>query len=288
MAEHLSMLPVPKELERIPLVANQRGFGWLSDKIAGVAEGKAPFWWWVAFVPSLGFATLLLCMLAYQVSTGVGVWGDMRPVMWGWDIINFVWWIGIGHAGTLISAILFLLRQRWRTGVNRAAEAMTIFAVMCAGIYPAMHVGRVWFDWWLFPVPNSNGPVWPQFRSPLMWDVFAVSTYFTVSVLFWFMGLIPDLAVMRDRAKTKFRQFAYGLFALGWTGSNRHWSNYEKAYLLLAGLSTPLVLSVHSIVSLDFAVSQLPGWHTTIFPPYFVAGAIYSGFGMVLTLLVQK
>jgi molybdopterin-containing oxidoreductase family membrane subunit len=282
-----SKLPVvPKELERIPLVQNQRGFAWISDRIAGVAEGKTPLWWWMAFVPSLSFATLLLCMLAYQISTGVGVWGDMRPVMWGWDIINFVWWIGIGHAGTLISAILFLLRQRWRTGVNRAAEAMTIFAVMCAGIYPAMHVGRVWFDWWLFPIPNSNGPIWPQFRSPLMWDVFAVSTYFTVSLLFWYMGLIPDLAVMRDRAKTRTRQFLYGLFALGWTGSNRHWSNYEKAYLLLAGLSTPLVLSVHSIVSLDFAVSQLPGWHTTIFPPYFVAGAIYSGFGMVLTLLV--
>jgi molybdopterin-containing oxidoreductase family membrane subunit len=228
---------------------------------------------------------MLLFMLSYQVSTGVGVWGNMHPVMWAWDIVNFVWWIGIGHAGTLISAILFLLRQRWRTGVNRAAEAMTIFAVMCAGIYPAMHVGRVWYDFWLFPLPNSNS-IWPQFRSPLMWDVFAVSTYFTVSVLFWYMGLIPDLAVMRDRAKTKLRQFLYGLFALGWTGSNRHWSNYEKAYLILAGLSTPLVLSVHSIVSLDFSVSQLPGWHTTIFPPYFVAGAIFSGFGMVLTLLI--
>ena len=282
-----SNLPVvPKELQRIPLVENQRGFAWISNKIAGVAEGRTPRWWWAAFVPSSLFATLLLCMMAYQISTGVGVWGNMRPVMWGWDIINFVWWIGIGHAGTLISAILFLLRQRWRTGVNRAAEAMTIFAVMCAGIFPAMHVGRIWYDWWLFPIPNANGPIWPQFRSPLMWDVFAVSTYFTVSLLFWYMGLIPDLAVMRDRAKTKVRQFLYGLFALGWTGSNRQWSNYEKAYLLLAGLSTPLVLSVHSIVSLDFSVSQLPGWHTTLFPPYFVAGAIYSGFGMVLTLLV--
>ena len=196
-----------------------------------------------------------------------------------------MWWIGIGHAGTLISAILFLLRQNWRTSINRAAEAMTIFAVMCAGIFPLIHIGRIWFGWWLFPIPNSNS-IWPQFRSPLMWDVFAVSTYFTVSVLFWYMGLIPDLAVMRDRAKTKIRKFGYGLFALGWTGSNRHWSNYEKAYLILAGLSTPLVLSVHSIVSLDFSVSQLPGWHTTIFPPYFVAGAVFSGFGMVLTLLV--
>ncbi len=228
---------------------------------------------------------MLGAMLTYQISTGIGVWGNMHPVMWGWDIINFVWWIGIGHAGTLISAILFLLRQRWRTAVNRAAEAMTIFAVMCAGIYPAMHVGRVWFDWWLFPIPTSTG-MWPQFRSPLMWDVFAVSTYFTVSVLFWYTGLIPDLATMRDRAKTKLRKAIYSAMCFGWTGSNRHWSNYEKAYLILAGLSTPLVLSVHSIVSLDFAVSQLPGWHTTIFPPYFVAGAVYSGFGMVLTLLV--
>jgi len=275
----------PAELQRVPLVANNRSFGWISNQIAGLCEGKAPMWWWVMFVPSFLALCMLGFMLSYQVSTGVGVWGNMRPVMWAWDIVNFVWWIGIGHAGTLISAILFLLRQRWRTGVNRAAEAMTIFAVMCAGIFPAMHVGRVWYDWWLFPIPNSNS-IWPQFRSPLMWDVFAVSTYFTVSVLFWYMGLIPDLAVMRDRAKTKLRQFLYGLFALGWTGSNRHWSNYEKAYLILAGLSTPLVLSVHSIVSLDFSVSQLPGWHTTIFPPYFVAGAVFSGFGMVLTLLI--
>jgi molybdopterin-containing oxidoreductase family membrane subunit len=290
MAEHaitatLRVAPPPPELERVPLVTHGRGLGWISDQIAHVIEGKTPLWWWCAFVPSAGFALLLGAMLIYQISTGVGVWGNAHPVMWGWDIINFVWWIGIGHAGTLISAILFLLRQRWRTAVNRAAEAMTIFAVMCAGIYPALHVGRVWFDWWLFPIPNAN-VIWPQFRSPLMWDVFAVSTYFTVSVLFWYMGLIPDLAVMRDRARTKVRKFCYGLFALGWTGSNRHWSNYEKAYLILAGLSTPLVLSVHSIVSLDFAVSQLPGWHTTIFPPYFVAGAIFSGFGMVLTLLI--
>ena len=279
-------VPVPPpELQRIPLVQNNRSFAWISDRVAAITEGKAPKWWWTAFIPSFALLCLLIAMLAYQVSTGVGVWGNQHPVMWGWDIINFVWWIGIGHAGTLISAILFLLRQRWRTAVNRAAEAMTIFAVMCAGIFPAMHVGRVWFDWWLFPIPTYQG-LWPQFRSPLMWDVFAVSTYFAVSVLFWYTGLIPDVATLRDRAKTKARQFIYGLLALGWTGSNRHWSNYEKAYLILAGLSTPLVLSVHSIVSLDFAVSQLPGWHTTIFPPYFVAGAIFSGFGMVLTLLI--
>ena len=275
----------PAELERIPLVANSRSFGWISNRVASLCEDKVPLWWWVLFIPSLLMLGMLMFMLTYQISTGVGVWGNMHPVMWAWDIVNFVWWIGIGHAGTLISAILFLLRQRWRTAVNRAAEAMTIFAVMCAGIYPALHVGRAWYDWWLFPIPNANS-IWPQFRSPLMWDVFAVSTYFTVSVLFWYMGLIPDLAVMRDRARTKLRQFMYGLFSLGWTGSNRHWSNYEKAYLILAGLSTPLVLSVHSIVSLDFSVSQLPGWHTTIFPPYFVAGAVFSGFGMVLSLLI--
>ncbi len=275
----------PRELERLPLVANNRSLGWISDAVAGVAEGKTPKWWWPAFVVSVLMMTLCFSMIAYLMSTGVGVWGLGHPVMWGWAIVNFVWWIGIGHAGTLISAILFLLRQRWRTAVNRAAEAMTIFAVMCAGIFPVIHVGRIWLAWWLFPIPNSNS-IWPQFRSPLMWDVFAVSTYFTVSLLFWYMGLIPDLAVFRDRARTKLSKFAYGLFSLGWTGSNRHWSHYEKAYLILAGLSTPLVLSVHSIVSLDFAVSQLPGWHTTIFPPYFVAGAIFSGFGMVLTLLI--
>lgn len=288
MAHTVATVPVaaaPVELEREPLVANRRSVGWISDQIAGVAEGKTPWWWWAAFIPSVILLVTCFSLIAYLISAGTGVWGLSHPVMWGWAIINFVWWIGIGHAGTLISAILFLLRQKWRTGVNRAAEAMTIFAVMCAGIYPLIHVGRVWLGWWLFPIPVSQG-IWPQFRSPLMWDVFAVSTYFTVSLLFWYMGLIPDLAVMRDRAKTRIRKFAYGLFALGWTGSNRHWSNYEKAYLILAGLSTPLVLSVHSIVSLDFAVSQLPGWHTTIFPPYFVAGAVFSGFGMVLTLLI--
>jgi molybdopterin-containing oxidoreductase family membrane subunit len=275
----------PRELERPPLVQNNRSLGWISDHIAGVAEGRAPLWWWVAISISSAMFLVGVVMVTYLISTGVGVWGLNHPVMWAWDITNFVWWIGIGHAGTLISAILFLLRQRWRTSINRAAEAMTIFAVMCAGLFPLIHTGRPWLAWWLLPIPTSNN-IWPQFRSPLEWDVFAVSTYFTVSLLFWYMGLIPDLAVMRDRAKTKLRQILYGLFALGWRGSNRHWSNYEKAYLLLAGLSTPLVLSVHSIVSFDFAVSQLPGWHTTIFPPYFVAGAIFSGFGMVLTLLV--
>jgi molybdopterin-containing oxidoreductase family membrane subunit len=275
----------PPELDRVLLVAQARPLGWISDKIAGIVEGPTPAWWWWAFIPSALLSVLLIVLVAYLVSTGVGVWGLNHPVMWGWAIVNFVWWIGIGHAGTLISAILFLLRQRWRTAINRTAEAMTIFAVMCAGIFPLIHIGRVWYAWWLLPLPNANS-IWPQFRSPLMWDVFAVSTYFTVSVLFWYVGLIPDLAILRDRARGKLRQFFYGALAIGWTGSNRHWSHYERAYLILAGLATPLVLSVHSTVSLDFSVSQLPGWHTTIFPPYFVAGAIYSGLGMVLTLVL--
>jgi molybdopterin-containing oxidoreductase family membrane subunit len=289
MAEHLPtsvrIAPPPAELEREPLVLNNRSLGWISDKVAGIVEAKTPAWWWAAFIPSVILMLTCFGCIGYLVSTGVGVWGLNQPVGWAWDITNFVFWIGIGHAGTLISAILFLLRQKWRTSINRAAEAMTLFAVACAGIFPLIHVGRIWFAWWLFPLPNSND-IWPQFRSPLLWDVFAVSTYGTVSLLFWYVGLIPDLATMRDRATTRIRKFAYGLFALGWTGSNRHWSNYEKAYLILAGVSTPLVLSVHSIVSFDFAVSQVPGWHTTIFPPYFVAGAIFSGFGMVLTLLI--
>ena len=226
----------------------------------------------------------LFC-LGYQISTGVGTWGLNHPVGWAWDITNFVFWIGIGHAGTLISAILFLLRQKWRTSINRAAEAMTLFAVICAAIFPGVHVGRVWMAWFLAPLPNNYG-IWPNFRSPLLWDVFAVSTYFTVSVLFWYTGLIPDLATLRDRATTKIKKFLYGIFALGWRGSNRNWRHYEMAYLLLAGLSTPLVLSVHSVVSFDFATSIIPTWHTTIFPPYFVAGAIFGGFAMVLTLLI--
>jgi Ni/Fe-hydrogenase subunit HybB-like protein len=224
-------------------------------------------------------------MIVYLVTTGVGIWGNNQPVAWGWPIVNFVFWVGIGHAGTLISAVLFLFRQDWRTGINRFSEAMTIFAVVCAGMFPAIHVGRVWFIWWVFPLPNQMS-MWPNFRSPLLWDVFAVSTYFSVSLLFWYMGLVPDLATVRDRAISKTKRFWYGLFSLGWTGSNRQWHRYERAYLLLAALATPLVLSVHSVVSFDFATSQLAGWHTTIFPPYFVAGAIFSGFAMVLTLSI--
>jgi molybdopterin-containing oxidoreductase family membrane subunit len=278
----------PAVLPRAVLVENNRSFAWISDKICGIIEGPTPRWWWICFGVSCFIASFTVAGLTYLVGTGVGVWGHHSPINWGWPIVNFVFWIGIGHAGTLISAILCLLRQKWRTSINRAAEAMTIFAVVCAGIFPLFHVGRVWFAWYLFPVPNSNG-IWQNFRSPLEWDVFAVSTYGTVSVLFWYVGMIPDLGLLRDRftvAGKRVRAFLYGLFAMGWRGSNRHWSNYEMAYLILAGIATPLVLSVHTIVSFDFAVSLIPGWHTTIFPPYFVAGAIYSGFGMVLTLVL--
>jgi len=229
--------------------------------------------------------SMLGVLIGYLVFTGVGVWGNNNPVAWGYPIVNFVFWVGIGHAGTLISAILFLFRQKWRTAINRFAEAMTIFAVICAGIFPGIHIGRTWLAYWLFPIPNQMD-MWPQFRSPLLWDVFAVGTYFTVSLLFWYLGMVPDLATMRDRTKTKVKAIAYGIFSLGWRGSMRHWHRYERAYLLLAALATPLVLSVHSVVSFDFAVSQLPGWHTTIFPPYFVAGAIFSGFAMVMTLAI--
>jgi Ni/Fe-hydrogenase subunit HybB-like protein len=284
----LKVADAPRELEREPLVLNNRSLNWITETIAGICEKPMPIWWWPAFLISAGGMSMMFALVAYLISTGVGVWGLNQPADWAWDITNFVFWIGIGHAGTLISAILFLLRQKWRTSVNRAAEAMTLFAVACAGIFPVVHTGRVWFALYpgfLIPVPNANY-IWPQFRSPLLWDVFAVSTYGTVSLLFWYVGLIPDLATLRDRATNKIRKFFYALFSLGWTGSNRHWSNYEKAYLIFAGLCTPLVLSVHSIVSFDFAVSQVPGWHTTIFPPYFVAGAIFGGFGMVLTLLV--
>jgi molybdopterin-containing oxidoreductase family membrane subunit len=227
----------------------------------------------------------LFSLIVYLIATGVGVWGNNIPVAWAWPIVNFVFWVGIGHAGTLISAILFLFRQNWRTSINRFAEAMTIFAVVCAATFPGIHVGRIWLAYWLFPIPNQM-LMWPNFRSPLLWDVFAVSTYGSVSLMFWYMGMIPDLATIRDRAKHPLRRFAYGLLSLGWRGSSRHWHRYERAYLLLAGLATPLVLSVHTIVSFDFAVSQVPGWHTTIFPPYFVAGAIFSGFAMVVTLAV--
>ena len=270
---------------KVPLVLNDRKVSWITSNISSIVEDKTPFWWWVAFSITSPIALFGLFCICYQISTGVGVWGENHPVGWAWDITNFVFWIGIGHAGTLISAILFLTRQKWRTSINRAAEAMTLFAVVCAGIFPAIHVGRVWMVWFLAPVPTSYA-IWPNFRSPLLWDVFAVSTYFTVSVLFWFTGLVPDLATLRDRAKTRAKKFFFTLLALGWRGSNRQWRHYEMAYLILAGISTPLVLSVHSVVSFDFATSLIPGWHTTIFPPYFVAGAIFGGFAMVLTIML--
>jgi Ni/Fe-hydrogenase subunit HybB-like protein len=253
-------------------------------------NAKTPREWYIALSITGGITLLLGAMLTYLVATGIGVWGNNQPVGWAWDITNFVFWIGIGHAGTLISAILFLFRQKWRTSINRFAEAMTLFAVACAAIYPLFHTGRPWrAAYWLFPIPNLDLNMWPQFRSPLVWDVFAVSTYGTVSALFWFVGLVPDLATLRDRAvraEKKLASMLYGIVSLGWRGSASHWRVYEHAYMLLAAISTPLVLSVHSIVSFDFAVSVLPGWHTTIFPPYFVAGAIFSGFAMVITLMV--
>jgi Ni/Fe-hydrogenase subunit HybB-like protein len=268
-----------------PLLPAHMTVALVNEQVSRVTEQRAPLGWWIYF----GISLLLLGVLGLSVSylfwEGIGVWGNNNPVGWAWDITNFVWWIGIGHAGTLISAILFLFRQRWRTSVNRFAEAMTIFAVICALLFPGIHVGRPWFAYYMLPLPNQMS-IWPNFKSPLLWDVFAVSTYFTVSLLFWYVGLIPDLASLRDRARSLIRKKAYGAFALGWRGSNRHWRNYERAYLILAAFSTPLVLSVHSVVSFDFATSVIPGWHTTIFPPYFVAGAVFSGFAMVMTLMI--
>ncbi len=268
-----------------PLILNNPTFSSITNDVSGLVESKAPMPWYLLLAMSGSLALMMFGMIGYLFVEGIGIWGVNIPVGWGWAIINFVFWVGIGHAGTLISAILFLLRQKWRTSINRFAEGMTIFAVICALIFPGIHVGRIWVVYWLFPIPNQMS-MWPNFRSPLLWDVFAVFTYFLVSLMFWYMGLIPDLATLRDRATSKIKRTLYGFFALGWRGANRQWKHYEMAYLLLAGLSTPLVLSVHSVVSTDFATSQLPGWHTTIFPPYFVAGAVFSGFAMVTTLSI--
>lgn len=258
----------------------------VTEKITDIVlKLKTQKGWWIGFSISFMLLQVLLISIVYLLIKGPGIWGVNIPVAWGFAIINFVWWIGIGHAGTLISAILLLVQQDWRNSINRFAEAMTVFAVMCAGLFPLLHVGRPWLAYWMLPYPSTMG-MWPQFRSPLLWDVFAISTYLTISVLFWYLGLIPDLATLRDRAKDRTRKIIYGFFSLGWRGSAKAWNHYTIAYLILAGLSTPLVLSVHSIVSFDFAVSNLPGWHTTIFPPYFVAGAVYSGFAMVLTVLI--
>lgn len=272
-------------IKRNPLVLGNKTLKDVTDDICAPVE-RFPSKGWMGLF--LGAKTLLLCyigVLACVVGIGIGLLGVNSPVFWGTMIVTFVFWIGIGHAGTLISAVLFLFRQKWRTSVARTAEAMTVFAVMTAGLFPLLHTGRPWLDYWLFPYPNQRGPLWVNFRSPLLWDVFAVSTYATVSMVFWYIGLVPDFATIKDRAKNKLRRSIYGALSLGWRGTARNWSHYEMVYLVLAGLSTPLVLSVHTIVSFDFAVSNLPGWHTTIFPPYFVAGAIFSGFAMVVTLM---
>ena len=269
-----------------PVIAPGHTFASITDKITSIVlTRKAPLGWYLGLFFVAQFAGLLLVSLTYLVFKGVGIWGNNQPVGWAFDITNFVWWIGIGHAGTLISAILLLFKQKWRTSINRFAEAMTLCAVLCASIFPLFHTGRPWLAYWMVPYPNTMN-VWPQFRSPLIWDVFAVSTYGLVSLLFWFVGLIPDLATLRDRATSRAGRMIYGILAMGWRGSAHHWHRYEIAYLLLAGLATPLVVSVHTVVSFDFAVSIIPGWHTTLFPPYFVAGAIYSGFAMVLTLVI--
>ncbi len=269
-----------------PFLEPGQTFGSVTDKISSIVLGRGTTKGWIIGF-AIGFCLLMVfnVAVAYLLFKGVGIWGINIPIGWGFAIINFVWWIGIGHAGTLISAILLLLHQKWRTSINRFAEAMTLFAVACAGTFPLLHMGRPWLAFWLMPYPNPMW-MWPQFRSPLVWDVFAVSTYLTVSLLFWFVGLIPDLATLRDRAKNRAAQVIYGMFAMGWRGSAVHWSRYETASILLAGLATPLVISVHTVVSFDFAVAQVPGWHATIFPPYFVAGAIYAGFAMVMTLSI--
>jgi Ni/Fe-hydrogenase subunit HybB-like protein len=269
-----------------PLIGPGHDYRSLTEKISGVVlTTKTPLEWFA--LVGIGFIGTMMLMVAISVLLvrGIGIWGVNIPVAWGFAIVNFVWWIGIGHAGTLISAILLLLHQAWRQSINRFAEAMTLFAVTCAGLFPLMHLGRPWFFYWLVPYPNTMG-LWPQWRSPLVWDVFAVGTYFTISLVFWFIGLIPDLATMRDRAQNRFVRAIYGILAMGWRGSAHHWHHYESLYLLLAGLATPLVVSVHTVVSFDFTISILPGWHSTMFPPYFVAGAIYSGFAMVLNLAI--
>jgi molybdopterin-containing oxidoreductase family membrane subunit len=271
-----------------PLIAGGQTFGSITKKISSISERKTTITWLLAFGAAGSLALVLFGSIGFLFWEGTGIWGLNVPVAWGWAIVNFVFWVGIGHAGTLISAVLFLFRQKWRTSINRFAESMTLFAVICALVFPGIHVGRVWVVHWIFPLPNQMA-MWPNFRSPLLWDVFAVSIYFTCSFLFWYVGLIPDLATLRDRAiqkMGKIRTFILGLLSFGWRGGNRQWKNYELAYLILAGISTPLVLSVHSVVSTDFATSVVPGWHTTIFPPYFVAGAIFSGFAMVMTLAV--
>jgi molybdopterin-containing oxidoreductase family membrane subunit len=269
-----------------PLIQGNKRIADVTRDVCAAMDRKPGALWWAAFLSAVALLAVGIAAVSYQVATGIGTWGLNNTVGWAFDITNFVFWVGIGHAGTLISAILFLLRQRWRTSVNRSAEAMTLFAVMCAGIFPLIHMGRPWLGFWVFPYPNQRGPLWINFRSPLAWDAFAISTYFIISATFWYIGLIPDLATLRDRTKPGLRRTLFSVFSLGWDGSYRTWQRYETVYTLLAGLATPLVVSVHTIVSWDFATSVIPGWHATIFPPYFVAGAIFSGMAMVLTLMI--
>jgi Ni/Fe-hydrogenase subunit HybB-like protein len=276
---------LPEALREPPLTVGQVTPGSLDDQVLVFPARVPPRRWFLALGATLSAFAIGLACIGYTLATGIGVWGNNSPVFWAFDIINFVFWVGIGHAGTLISAILFLFRKRWRNAIARFAEAMTIFAVMCAGIFPLIHVGRPWLAFWLLPYPNERA-VWTNFRSPLLWDVFAVSTYFAVSAMFWFLGLVPDLASLRDRTRPGLRRTLYTILSLGWRGAGTHWQHFEKAYLLLAGLATGLVLSVHSVVSFDFATSVVPGWHMTIFPPYFVAGAVFAGFAMVVIVLV--
>jgi molybdopterin-containing oxidoreductase family membrane subunit len=271
---------------RPALITGDKTMHQITEDICRPIEGKANKYWWMAFTVSCAALLWWIICIGYTFGTGIGVWGLNKTVGWGWDITNFVWWVGIGHAGTLISAILLLFRQKWRLSINRSAEAMTIFAVICAASFILGHMGRPWLMYWPFPFANQFGSLWPNFNSPLVWDVFAISTYFTVSLVFWYSGLLPDFAAVRDRAKTKAMKFWYTILSFGWTGKAKNWQRFEEMSLVLAGLSTPLVLSVHSVVSMDFATSVIPGWHTTIFPPYFVAGAIFSGFAMVQTLLI--
>jgi molybdopterin-containing oxidoreductase family membrane subunit len=280
-ATHVVVSPLRK-----PLIEGRKGYGDVTQDICQLLDRKPGLGWWVAFGVSFSLMIAGIIATAHTVTTGIGTWGLNKTIGWAFDITNFVFWIGIGHAGTFISAILFLFNQRWRTSVNRSAEAMTIFAVICAGVFPVIHMGRPWLFYWILPYPNARGSLWVNFRSPLVWDFFAISTYFTISLVFWYLGLVPDLATARDRTISKFRRGLYKLLSLGWNGSNRTWSRYETVYLVLAALATPLVLSVHSIVSFDFATSHIPGWHSTIFPPYFVAGAVFSGFAMVMTLMI--
>lgn len=284
----MSQVPgnLPRDAETLDVLGPGYTYASVTDKISSIIlTRKTSRWWWVGLAMTFSLVMVLVSAVGYLLARGVGIWGVDVPVAWGFAIINFVWWIGIGHAGTFISAFLLLLRQDWRTSINRFAEAMTLFAVACAGLFPLLHLGRPWVFYWLFPYPNTM-LLWPQFRSPLVWDVFAVSTYATVSLLFWYVGLIPDMATLRDRSRHPAGRIVYGILAMGWRGAARHWHRYQVAYLLLAGLAAPLVISVHSIVGMDFAAAQVPGWHSTIFPPYFVAGAIFSGFAMVVTLAI--